>query len=235
MKIGERLECIAKLVPCEAKVIDVGTDHAYLPVYLVKNKIVQKAIASDIVEGPCNAAKNTVRHYGLDENIEVRKGSGLKTINSGEVNVAIIAGMGGTTIISILTESFEIAKKMNRIILQPMNGSNKLRQWLVQNKWVIIDEEIVLENKKIYNIIVVERGENSPLTEIQSIVGPVILESNHFLKEKYLNNLIEKYKYLVIALEKSETAKNSEKYLRTKNILKKLEVIHNDCECSKNL
>lgn len=228
MKIGERLECIAKFVPYGAKIIDVGTDHAYLPVYLVKNEIAQKVIASDIVEGPCNAAKNTVRQYGLCENIEVRKGSGLETVTSEEVDVAIIAGMGGTTMISILNESLEIAKGLTRIVLQPMNSSSELRQWLIKHRWAIIDEALALENKKIYNIIVVERGENRPLSEIQSIVGPIILKSDHFLKQEYLNNLIEKHKYLVTALEKSKVAKNSEKYLRTKNILGKLEAIYNE-------
>lgn len=228
MKIGERLECIAKFVPYEAKIIDVGTDHAYLPVYLVKNNIVKKAIASDIVEGPCNAARNTVRQYGVSENIEVRKGSGLETVTSEEVDVAIIAGMGGTTMISILNESFEIAKNLTRIILQPMNASSELRKWLIKNRWIIINEDLVLENKKIYNIIVVERGENGPLSEIESIVGPIILKSNYPLKQEYLDSLIKKYKYLVTALEKSETAKNSEKYLKTKNILTKLEAIYNE-------
>lgn len=228
MKIGERLESIAQFVPYKARIVDVGTDHAYLPVYLVKKNVIQFAIASDIVEGPCNAAKSTICQYGLSANIEVRKGPGLETVKSGEIDVAIIAGMGGSTMISILNDSYEIAKETTRIILQPMNGSSKLRKWLVEHGWVIIAEDLALENKKIYNIIVVERGQKIVLSEIEGIVGPIILKAKHPLKQLYLKKMIEKYKYLVKALEKSEVAKKSEKYLINKNILKELEAIYNE-------
>ena len=112
MNIGARLEAIAALVPQNCVVADIGTDHAYLPVWLMHKGLIKAAIAADIAEGPCRAAQTNIGMYGLKDKIEVRRGSGLTVLKPGEADGAVIAGMGGSTIVQILEESTDVAKAL---------------------------------------------------------------------------------------------------------------------------
>ena len=114
MNIGARLEVIAALVPQNCVVADIGTDHAYLPVWLMQNGLIKAAIAADIAEGPCRAAQTNIGMYGLKDKIEVRRGSGLTVLKPGEADGAVIAGMGGSTIVQILEESPEASDVYKR-------------------------------------------------------------------------------------------------------------------------
>ena len=120
MNIGARLEAIAALVPQNCVVADIGTDHAYLPVWLMQKGLIKPAIAADIAEGPCRAAQTNIGMYGVKDKIEVRRGSGLTVLKPGEADGAVIAGMGGSTIVQILEESPEVAKTLKFLIVQPM-------------------------------------------------------------------------------------------------------------------
>ena len=123
MNIGARLEAIAALVPQNCVVADIGTDHAYLPVWLMQKGLIKAAIAADIAEGPCRAAQTNIGMYGLKDKIEVRRGSGLTVLKPGEADGAVIAGMGGSTIVQILEESPDVAKTLKFLIVQPMAGA----------------------------------------------------------------------------------------------------------------
>ena len=129
MNIGARLEAIAALVPQNCVVADIGTDHAYLPVWLMQKGLIKAAIAADIAEGPCRAAQTNIGMYGLKDKIEVRRGSGLSVLKTGEADGAVIAGMGGSTIVQILEESPDVAKALKFLIVQPMAGAPGLRRW----------------------------------------------------------------------------------------------------------
>ena len=102
MHIDRRLETIANLVPQGCVLADIGTDHAYLPVWLLEKQRISRAIAGDIAAGPCQAARTTVAQFGQHKHVEVRQGSGLKVLSPGEADCIAIAGMGASTIISIL-------------------------------------------------------------------------------------------------------------------------------------
>ncbi len=102
MSFGSRLNAIGKWIPSGRKIVDVGTDHAYLPVLLAQEGKITGAIAIDIAEGPCAAAQRTVELYGLGSIIEVRCGDGLSIVAPGEADIAVIAGMGGVTMVDIL-------------------------------------------------------------------------------------------------------------------------------------
>ena len=99
MNIGARLEAIGRLVPQNVSIADIGTDHAYLATWLAERGVIIKAVAGDITEGPCAAARNTVAMYGMNDKVEVRMGNGLSIIEPGETDVIIIAGMGAGTMI----------------------------------------------------------------------------------------------------------------------------------------
>ena len=123
MHLDKRLQAVAALVPEGVSLADIGTDHAYLPVWLWEQGRITRAVAGDIAAGPCRAARNTVAMYGAAGAIEVRQGSGLEVLTPGEVECIAICGMGGSTIISILEASMEIAKDAQRLVLQPMAGA----------------------------------------------------------------------------------------------------------------
>ena len=134
MNIGARLEAIAALVPQNCVVADIGTDHAYLPVWLMQKGLIKAAIAADIAEGPCRAAQTNIGLYGLKDKIEVRRGSGLTVLKPGEADGAVIAGMGGSTIVQILEESPEVAKTLKFLIVQPMAGGRVKTAGALQTK-----------------------------------------------------------------------------------------------------
>ncbi|WP_337584774.1 class I SAM-dependent methyltransferase, partial [Phascolarctobacterium succinatutens] len=118
MHIDRRLETIANLVPQGCVLADIGTDHAYLPVWLLEKQRIARAIAGDIAAGPCQAARTTVAQYGQHEHVEVRQGSGLKVLSPGEADCIAIAGMGASTIISILEDDMEVAQSAELLVLQ---------------------------------------------------------------------------------------------------------------------
>ena len=158
--ITARLEFIIKYINGNV-VADIGTDHAYVPVKLIKDKRANKVIASDIRQGPVDAALRTVKKYNMEDKIEVRLGEGLSTISKNEADVIIIAGMGGELISSILEENIETARNA-QLILQPMNGQYELRKFLIENNFTIEEEDIAIEGFKVYNVLIVKNGEQAP-------------------------------------------------------------------------
>ena len=133
----------------EKIVADIGTDHAYIPIELIKSGKCTRVIASDIKEGPAETAIRHLKNNNIDA--EVRIGPGLTILKSGEVDQIIIAGMGGKMIENILSQSPEIAKT-TKLILQPMNAQYELRKYLLDNGYIIEAEDIAVEGFKVYNL-----------------------------------------------------------------------------------
>jgi len=155
--LSERLLTIASFVPQGSRVADIGSDHALLPCYLALQQVVPFAIAGEINEGPFKSARTQVEQYKLEGRISVRKGNGLHVINEQDhIDVITIAGMGGSLIVNILEDEKEKLSSIRRLVLQPNVGEEQLRRWLDQHDWLIIDETILEENEKIYEVIVAE-------------------------------------------------------------------------------
>ncbi len=156
MNLSERLVRIASFVPPGLVVADVGTDHALLPIFLVSNNISPRVIASDLAQGPLGFARSNVEHYGLGDKIMLKLGNGLEPFSPGEVQVVIIAGMGSIKILEILNGSPAVLKNIQRLILQPQRGADMVRRWLLEHRWQIIDEDLLLEQGNYYELIVSE-------------------------------------------------------------------------------
>lgn len=158
--ISKRLEMVASFVPQGAVLLDVGSDHAYLPIELVEKGHIERAIAGEVVVGPYQSAVKNVESHGLSEKIQVRLANGLAAFEeSDQVSVITIAGMGGRLIASILEEGFDKLAHVERLILQPNNREDDLRRWLQDHGFQIIAESILEEAGKFYEILVVEAGE----------------------------------------------------------------------------
>ena len=174
-KLSKRLEKVASYVPTGAILADIGSDHAYLPCYLVHKGIVERAIAGEVVKGPFESAQRQVRTEGLSDRIEVRLADGLAAVHEDdEVNTVTIAGMGGPLIVSILEKNPESLKHVTRLILQPNIHAKVIREWALRNGWAIQEETILEEDRKIYEILVLQRGEME-LSEIETLLGKQLL------------------------------------------------------------
>ena len=147
-------------MPQGAVLLDVGSDHAYLPIELVERDQIKSAIAGEVVEGPYQSAVKNVEAYGLKEKIQVRLANGLAAFEEADqVSVITIAGMGGRLIARILEEGLEKLGNVQRLILQPNNREDDLRIWLQENGFQIVAESILEEAGKFYEILVVEAGQ----------------------------------------------------------------------------
>lgn len=156
--LDARLLAAAKFVREGAYACDIGTDHAYLPVYLVLIGRASRALASDINKGPVMRAKESVAKYGVNDKIDVVLSDGLRGAEGYPVTDIIIAGMGGELIASILEDAKWVKNEKYRLILQPMTHAEILRKYLADNGFSIIDEDMVKDtgNNKIYQIICAE-------------------------------------------------------------------------------
>lgn len=157
--ISKRLSIVASFVPQGAILLDVGSDHAYLPIELVESGKIERAIAGEVVVGPYQSAVKNVETHGLVDKIQVRLANGLAAFEeTDQVSTITIAGMGGRLIATILEEGLDKLSSVNRLILQPNNREDELRVWLQAHGLQIVAESILEEAGKYYEIIVVEAG-----------------------------------------------------------------------------
>lgn len=220
MKLTERLQCIASKVHKNSKIADIGTDHAYIPVYLTKNSISRGAIAADINKGPLERASKYICENGLENIIETRLGSGLTILRPGEVDTIIIAGMGGMLIRDILAHSKGVLDTAKTLVLQPMIAQDVLREWLYNSGFKIVDEELAREENKIYTIIVAEHG-SEDVDEIYYDIGKKLFEKKDPLLEKYLRKKINELEKVVIKLEGQDTKNANARRVEYEEKLKK--------------
>lgn len=223
MKLGERLAALATFVPVGSRVGDIGTDHAYLPIELVQRNIAVSAVAGDVHKGPYLAAKENVEGLGLQQKISVRFGDGLAVVLPYEVDAVVIAGMGGSTIIEILSSAVEVTNSLKRLILQPMIGAATLRRWLIANNWNIIDETLVQDEGKLYEIIVAEQGAGVVLEPIMYDIGMVLWNKKPQLLNLHIEQLIAQTKRVLDEMARSSTAIKSVRYDEYCERLKQLE------------
>lgn len=199
MKLTPRLQAIADSINEYEVLADIGTDHAFLPIYLMQKFKITKAIATDINKGPIDIAQKRIKKYKLEDKIETRQGSGMTVIEPHEADAIVIAGMGGMLIAEIIEQSKSVATAAKILVMQPMLDSGKLRRYLLQSGFEIIEEELAKEDRKIYEIIWARYTGKVIETANMMDIGPIIIEKKHLLakdlidkKVTELNSIIEK-------------------------------------------
>lgn len=203
MKLDNRLMAIANLVRNGKDFADIGTDHAYLPVYLVEKGIINKAIASDLRVGPLDNAKATVELYDYSDKIELRLSDGLDNFNENEVQEISVAGMGGLLISSFIERTKWLKNKDIHLILQPMTHIEDLRKALFDNGFIIDNEVVAEDGDKSYIVISAYFYDNVTVyTDLDLIVGKLPQNSDD-LSERYLEKLHNKYNKKLTALKKA--------------------------------
>ncbi|MFK7698432.1 tRNA (adenine(22)-N(1))-methyltransferase [Pseudomonas caspiana] len=176
--LSMRLERVAAHVPAGARLADIGSDHGYLPVALMRRGSIAAAVAGEVALTPFRSAERTVRENDLDQLITVRMADGLAAIQPEDGITAIsICGMGGETIRDILDSGKAHLSGDERLVLQPNGGEQPLRQWLMDNGYCILSEEVLRENRFDYEVIVAERAGPVTYTAEELYFGPLQMKA----------------------------------------------------------
>lgn len=225
MKLTARLLKIASLVSDGKKIADIGTDHGYIPVYLLKEGKVPFAVLADVNKGPLDNAHKEVIQNNLLDKVDLRLGSGIEILEIGEVEEVIIAGMGGILISELLEAKKEVAHNVEKLILQPMQAQEELRYYLLNNGYEILEEVLVREDFRIYEIIVAKyTGKNTIIEdEIYYEVGIKLLENKDSLFNDFIEKKIKTYSSIVNKLEGKNGEAIDKKRKESEVAIKKLE------------
>lgn len=225
MTIGLRLGAAADFVPFGSIIADIGTDHAYLPIELVRSGRCPKAIAGDYNKGPCAGARHSVAAANLTDKIDVRLGSGLEILAPGEADIAIFCGMGGSLIKQLLTDSSAVVESLKGLILQPQQAYSSLRRYLYEIGWQIADESLIKEDGRLYQVIYAVPGRSDMPSDIDLEVGPVLNKKRPALFAELINELLQKTRRSLSGMEKSPAAAQSRKYDELKQHAAQLEAL----------
>ena len=230
MKLSLRLITIKNFVKENSIVADIGTDHGYIPGYLIENNISKKVIATDISKGSLDKAIEYIEKIGYKEYIDTRLGNGLEVLKPYEVDTVIIAGMGGLLIKDIIERDLEITKTINNFIFQPMGAAEELRKYLYENNFKIIDEKIIKEDGKYYEIIYVSRGKDYIEDEIYYEISKKLLDKKDPVLREFIEFKINKTEEILKELEKNHTEKTAKRKEDLFSRLKKYKEAKNSYE-----
>ena len=201
MKLDSRLMAIADLVRKDKIFADIGTDHAYLPVYLVEKGIINRAIAADLRVGPLENAKETVVSHNLSDKILLRLSDGLDNFKENEAQEIAVAGMGGLLISEFINRTKWLKNRDVHLILQPMTHTEELRKALFDNGFVIDNEVVAKDGDKLYIVLsAYYYGDATAYTDLDLIVGRLPYNDDN-LSKVYLNKIFDKYNKKLIALK----------------------------------
>ena len=230
MNLSDRFKKIVNFVPKNTIAGDIGTDHGYIPVYLIKNGISKKVIATDISQNSLNKIGDYVNSIGNIKEIDIRLGDGLDPIKPFEIDTVIIAGMGGLLIRDILKKNKEKSDSITHFIFQPNVASRELREYLYENNFEIIDESLAKEGERFYEIIYAKKGKDFVIKDIYYEVGKKLILNRDPLLQEFVNYKIEKIQNILKELKDQDSSKAKERYeelskkiLDLKEVLEKIE------------
>lgn len=203
------------------RLADIGTDHGFVPIWLVRNGVIPSAIAMDINRGPLERAREHIAQAGLEGYIRTRLSDGLAGLRKGEADSILIAGMGGALTQRILDKDPPYSLGAAELILQPQSEISKVREYLCRSGWKIDAEDMVLEDRKYYPMMHCVRGEMT-LTPEESEFGPCLIASGHPILRKYL---AFREKVLSANLESLQRSESDRAQARREQIIQQTEQI----------
>ncbi|HBV68156.1 MAG TPA: SAM-dependent methyltransferase [Clostridiales bacterium] len=217
--IMNRLECIKSMVSDCRVVADIGTDHGYVAEMLLNDNVCERIIAADLNEGPLKRAVEHLTSVGLSSRCDFRLGNGMEILSENEADAIVIAGMGGELIAEIIENSKDVALSARELILQPMTTIDRLRKYLYENGYKIIDENIVKEFHHYYFIIKAIPEKDEPSDEIYFELSKILLKKKDRLMYEYLNKILKVNENIISSIEKNSDSVYNEKIevLKEKN------------------
>lgn len=227
MRLTPRLQAIADKVPPGSVVADIGSDHAYIPLYLLTHRLVTHVIVSDNKHGPLRAARDTLELFNCAKAADLRLGDGLSVLRpEDEVNAVVLAGMGGETICSILERGQGILSPGTRLILQAMTDTGLVRSWLVKNGYSLVQEDIAQEGESYYEIVVAEKdGQIQDFDAGLLAVGPLLVAQRHPLLKPMLEQRLMRVRRAHANVNKSSSQAARERSRVLAERIKRLEEV----------
>lgn len=220
IQLSKRLQTVANSVTRGMVVADIGTDHGYIPIYLVSENICKKAYAMDVRKGPLERARANVEKMGLSDSIEVRLSDGLKKLQIGEANSIVISGMGGHLITDILDARKDILETVSELILSPHSDACVVRHYLHDNNFVIVDEKMLMEDNKFYTIIKAKPGKEQYDKEVYYEYGKHLLYNKEVTLKQFLEIEIRKYEKVKAILQNSDNETQKKRMLEVEDKLR---------------
>ena len=184
--ISKRLLCCAELIPPCGTVADVGTDHGYLGIYLLREGRCAHVIAADLREKPLASARTNAALFSVAERMEFVLSDGLHNFQPKTFDALVLAGMGGDLIANILAEAPWLEGGDYTLILQPQSAANDLRRWLGERGWAIRRERLVRDGRFLYVVMAVRPGQGRALTPGEQYVSPALRAEGDLLYPEYL-------------------------------------------------
>ncbi|MBQ3583671.1 MAG: SAM-dependent methyltransferase [Lachnospiraceae bacterium] len=222
MKLSKRLQRVAQTVTPGYRVVDIGTDHGYVPIYLMEHRLATHVIAMDINRGPLKRAEEHIKEQNFEYDIETRLSDGFSSLQSGEADIAVIAGMGGELIKSILQKGSHVLGDFRELILSPHSEIEEVRKYLHSAGFRIDGEEMLIDDGKFYTIIKAVRGTEPSYSEAEYRYGKCLIEKQDEVLYQFLINRKEKTEKILEGLQKEQT-ENSK--ARASELAKDLELM----------
>lgn len=225
MELSKRMQAVADLVTVGNKVVDIGTDHAYIPIFLIEENKSPAVIAMDINEGPLKIAENHIKEKHLQDKIKLRLSNGFEKLKPYEAETAVIAGMGGALVIRILDTYRDVTNSLKELILQPQSELSRVRKYLLSEGFIILEEDMVVEEGKYYPMMKVffsKDGQTTGWNEAELEYGKLLLEKKHPVLYQFLNRELRIREHILEKLEK-QRGENIE--LRKAEVQKEIEII----------
>lgn len=207
IQLSKRLSAIGEMVTEGNRLVDVGCDHGYLPVYLVMNHRIPGAIAADVGKGPLERAREHICRYHMQNYIETRLCDGLSGISVGEGDTLVIAGMGGPLMEKILSDNPEVRDSFQELILQPQSDIPHFRHFLMSNGYRITEEKMILEDGKFYPMMKAIRDQkrNKSWTPLEEMFGKYLLQEKNPVLQQFLQRELRIRQNILTKLQKAET------------------------------
>lgn len=225
MELSRRLTAVAGMVTEGNVVCDVGCDHGYVSIYLIKQGISPHVIAMDVRKGPLSHAKKHIDMYGLCDYIETRLSDGMDELQTGEADTLIMAGMGGRLMEDIITRGMNKVEHLKELILQPQSEIGLFRKFLRDNGLKIVEEDMVYEDGKYYSLMRAVSGKQAvcqdTVSRIYDLYGEILLTNRHPVLKQYLDYQHEKLRQLLDELSavSAESEKSRKRIEEVKNQL----------------
>jgi len=204
--LSKRLQTVAGMVTKGNIIADIGTDHGYVPIYLVEENITDKAYAMDINQGPLDIANKHIKEKGLERKIITILSNGMEKLKDNMIDTAVIAGMGGDLIVSIL-ENGKSIKGIKELVLSPHKRVDLVRKYLLENNWQIVDEAMVFDVGKYYTVIKAlkcDKTEND-YSKVQLEYGKLLLENRNPVLKEYLEKEYKKFSKIAENMKKEKS------------------------------
>ncbi|KRN74977.1 hypothetical protein IV73_GL000732 [Weissella kandleri] len=209
IKLSPRLQAVAEFVPARARLVDIGSDHAYLPAHLLLNQHIEYAVAGEVAVGPLQNAQQMQAQFHFGSQLVTRLGDGFAVVQpEDQIDTAVIAGMGGQLINKILTAGISKRDAYTHLILQPNTDVHMVRDWLQNHHYQLVDETILFDDGHYYEILVAQPGEVQ-YSPAELMFGPFNLKRRTAPWQQYWQRESKRLKKLLAQMQKAGQVENS--------------------------